>query len=75
MSSCGDGVQGTPRSVATVERSTVSTPIDLETLLLQGEEHHKSGNRDSAGERRSSDAETKRAISKVGWSESTGNTY
>ena len=41
-------VEDTPRSVATVKRSGISDPVDFDTLLLQGEEHHESGNRDSA---------------------------
>jgi len=58
VSSFGGGVEDTPRSVATVERSSVSTPVDPDVLQLQGEEHHKGGYGDSTGERGGSDAET-----------------
>lgn len=71
----GDGEEDAPRPITTVERSSVSTPIDLDTLLLQGKEHHKSRNCDSARESRGSNAIKKRAISKVGWNERVGNTY
>ena len=47
VSSCGNGVENTPRPIAAVERPSVSTPVNFDTLLLQGEEHHESGNGDS----------------------------
>ena len=51
MTSFGNGEEDTSRSVTTVEWSSVSAPVNLDTWLLQGEEHYKSGNGDSAGER------------------------
>jgi len=62
VTSFGDGVERTPRSVATAERTSVSAPIDMDTLSLQGKEYHKCGNGDSTRERRCSDAERKRAV-------------
>ena len=57
MTSFGNGEEDTSRSVTTVEWSSVSAPVDLNTWLLQGEEHYKSANGDSARERGGSDAE------------------
>lgn len=72
MASFGDGVEGTPGSVATVERSSISAPVDLDTLLLQGEEYYKSGKGDSTRECGGSNAERKRAVSKVRSNEREG---
>ena len=58
VSSFGDGMEDAPRSITTVERSSVSAPLDLDTLQLQGEEHYKGRYGDSTGERGGSDAET-----------------
>ena len=58
----GDGANDAPRSVAAVERLGISTPIKFYALLLKSEEYHKSGNRNSARECRSSYAERKQAI-------------
>ena len=66
VTSCGDRVKDTPSSVATVVRSSVPDPVDLDTLLLQGEEHYKSGNRDGTRERGGGDAESERALRRVG---------
>lgn len=56
MTSLGDGVKNTPRSIATVEWSSVSNPVDLDIMLLQGEEYHEGRNGDSASERGGGDA-------------------
>ena len=66
VGSCGDRVEDTPSSVATLERPSVSVPVDLDTLQLQGEEHHKGRNSDSTRECAGSDAERKQTVSKVG---------
>ena len=57
MTPFGDRVEDTPRSVATVERSSVSAPGDSDPLSLQGEEYHEGGNGDTTRERRGSNAE------------------
>ena len=75
VSSFGDGVEDTPRPIAPVERLSVPSPVDFDTLQLQGEEHHKGGNGDSTGERGGSDAETERAIRKARSSWRGGSSY
>jgi len=65
MTSLGDGVEDTPRSVATTERSSVSAPLDPDALSLQGKEYHKCRNGDSTGEGRGSYAEREQAVCKV----------
>lgn len=64
VTSIGDGVEDASGTIATVEGSSVSDPVDPNTLLLQCEKHHKSGKGDSAGERRGSDAKRERVVSK-----------
>ena len=57
-----DGVEDTPRSVTTRERSSVPAPVDLDPLLLQGEEYHKGANGDGTRERGRGDTEGERAV-------------
>ena len=57
-----DGVEDTPKPVTTRERSSVSAPVDLNPLLLQGEEYHKGANGDGTRERGRGDAEGERAV-------------
>ena len=47
MTHFGGGVEGAPRPITTAERSSVSTPIELDILQLQGEKYHKGGNGDA----------------------------
>lgn len=48
-----DGTSG----VDTLEREVVTAPVDLDTLLLQGEESDQGGNSDATGESSGGDAE------------------
>jgi len=65
MTSLGDGMEDTPRSVATTERSSVSAPLDSDPLSLQSKEYHKCRNGDSTGEGGGGDAERKQVVCKV----------
>ena len=60
-----DGVEDTPRPVTTRERSSVPAPVDLDPLLLQGEEYHKGANGDGTRERGRGDAKGERAVIKT----------
>ena len=62
VTSFGDGVEDAPGSVATFERSSVSDPVDLDTVQLQSEEYHKGGNGNTAGECGDGEAETQREV-------------
>ena len=62
VTSFGDGVEDAPGSVATVERSGVSDPVDLDTVQLQSEEYHKGGNGNAAGECGDGEADTERGV-------------
>jgi len=75
VTSFGDGVEDTPRSVTTVKWQSIPAPVDLDTLQLQGEEHHKGGNRDSTGERGGSDAETERVVRRARSNGRGGSSY
>ena len=66
VTSCGDRVEDTPGSVTTRERPSVSTPIDRDPLLLQGEEYYESGNGDGTRERGRGDAKSERAVRESG---------
>ena len=66
VSSWGDREEDTPSSVASLERPSVSAPVDLDILQLQCQEYHKGGDGDSARECGGSDAERKQTVKKVG---------
>ena len=72
MTTCHDGVEDTPRSVTAIERPSVSAPVDLDALLLQREEHHKSGKGDSTRERGRGDTKMKRASAEPGQTKGKG---
>ena len=75
VSSCGDRVEDTPSSVASLERQSVSPPVNFDTSLLHGKEHHKGGNGGSTRECGGSDADRRQTVKKVGWKERVENTY
>ena len=75
VGSWGDRVEHTPTSVATLERPSVPSPVNLDTLLLQGEEHHNGGKDDSTRECGGSDTERKQTVSEVGWEGRVWATY
>ena len=75
VASFGDGVEDAPRSVATVERSSVPAPVDLDTVQLQGEEHHEGGNCNTTGECGDSEAETEQGVRKAKSNRRGGGAY
>ena len=60
-----DRVEDTPSSVTTLERESVSPPVDFGTLPLHGKEHHKGGNGDSTRECGGSGADRRQTVKKV----------
>ena len=66
VSSRGDRVEDTPSSVASLERQSVSPPVDFDTLLLHGKEHHNGGNGDTTRERGGSSADRRQTVKEVG---------
>ena len=75
VASFGDGAEDAPGSVATVERSRVSDPVDLDTMQLQSEEYHKGGNGNTAGECGDGEAETERGVRSVKLNGRGGSAY
>ena len=71
VGSRGDRVEDTPSSITTLERQSVPSPVDLDTLPLHGKEHHKGGNGDTTRECGASDAERKQRLAKLGEREGT----
>ena len=66
MTSFGDRMKDTPRPVATVKRSSVPAPVNLDALSLQEEEYHEGRNSDTTRKRGCSDAKMEQWLAGLG---------
>ena len=75
VASFGNVVEDAPRPVATLERSSIPAPFDLDALLLQSEEYHEGGDSDSARECGGSNTKTERELAKPNKTRGGGSTH